>query len=224
MKKKILALCLVVALMATAIAGATLAYFTDKTDVATNTFTVGDVDIKLDEAPVDPETGKEKDGDRVITNKYENVYPGQTVDKDPTVTFEADSRDCYVRMIVTLDAEEIAALQTAFPANEYPTYWAGDLFLLENLTNGTWDNTVWVPNVENTKVGYYEFWYKEMIPAETAVEDYSLPALFTEIKFPEGMTNDQIGALNNFDVKVVAHAMQADGFADQAAAWAAWTE
>lgn len=42
MKKKILSLCLVVALAATAIIGGTLAYFTD-TDNATNTFTTANV-------------------------------------------------------------------------------------------------------------------------------------------------------------------------------------
>lgn len=46
MKKKILALCLVVALAVTAVVGGTLAYFTD-TDKETNTFTVGNVDIDL---------------------------------------------------------------------------------------------------------------------------------------------------------------------------------
>lgn len=49
MKKKIIALCLVVVLAITAITGATLAYFTD-TDEATNTFTVGNVKIKLIES------------------------------------------------------------------------------------------------------------------------------------------------------------------------------
>ena len=48
MKKKILALCLVVALAATAVIGGTLAYFTD-TESKTNTFTVGNVDIELKE-------------------------------------------------------------------------------------------------------------------------------------------------------------------------------
>lgn len=46
MKKKILALCLVVALAVTAVVGGTLAYFTD-TDEATNTFTAGGVKIDL---------------------------------------------------------------------------------------------------------------------------------------------------------------------------------
>ena len=40
MKKKILALCLVVALAVTAVVGGTLAYFTD-TDEAENVFTTG---------------------------------------------------------------------------------------------------------------------------------------------------------------------------------------
>ena len=48
MKKKIIALCLVVALAATAVIGGTLAYFTD-TDEETNTFTMGNVQIDLKE-------------------------------------------------------------------------------------------------------------------------------------------------------------------------------
>ena len=51
MKKKIVALCLCVALAVVAIGGATLAYFTD-TDDATNTFAVGDVKIDLIEQQV----------------------------------------------------------------------------------------------------------------------------------------------------------------------------
>lgn len=54
MKKKLLAMCLVVALAATAIIGGTLAYFTD-TDEATNTFTAGGVAIDLIEQQVNEE-------------------------------------------------------------------------------------------------------------------------------------------------------------------------
>lgn len=49
MKKKIVSLCLVVALAATAVIGGTLAYFTD-TQEATNTITTGDVSIALYES------------------------------------------------------------------------------------------------------------------------------------------------------------------------------
>ncbi len=48
MKKKILALSMCIALAAIAIVGASLAYFTD-TKSATNTFTVGNVKIELNE-------------------------------------------------------------------------------------------------------------------------------------------------------------------------------
>ena len=51
MKKKILTICLIVALAATAIIGGTLAYFTDKAE-ATNTFTAGGVKIDLIEQQV----------------------------------------------------------------------------------------------------------------------------------------------------------------------------
>lgn len=56
MKKKILVLCLVVALAVTAVVGGTLAYFTDK-DEATNTFTAGGVDIALIEQERDGKGG-----------------------------------------------------------------------------------------------------------------------------------------------------------------------
>lgn len=45
-KKKIVSLCLAAVLVVMAIAGATVAYFTD-TDAKTNTFTVGNVKIEL---------------------------------------------------------------------------------------------------------------------------------------------------------------------------------
>ena len=51
MKKKVVTLCLVLALAAIAIAGGTIAYFTD-TDEATNTFTAGGVKVQLIEQQV----------------------------------------------------------------------------------------------------------------------------------------------------------------------------
>lgn len=66
MKKKILTICLIVALAATAIIGGTLAYFTDK-DEATNTFTMGNVKIDLIE-DFDPQTAVLRPGSQT-TNK-----------------------------------------------------------------------------------------------------------------------------------------------------------
>lgn len=68
MKKKIIALCLIVALAATAVIGGTLAYFTD-TDEATNTFTMGNVRIDLQET-FDAENAVLRPGSQ-STNKIE---------------------------------------------------------------------------------------------------------------------------------------------------------
>ena len=58
MKKKLIAIFLCVALAAVAVVGASLAYFTD-TDSETNTFTVGNVAIKLIEEERDGKDGKQ---------------------------------------------------------------------------------------------------------------------------------------------------------------------
>ena len=88
MKKKILALCLVLALALTAIGGATLAYFTD-TDDATNTFTVGNVSIDLTEPKWDASGSADAP----------EVYPGEPLAKDPTVTNDG-ANPCFVRISV----------------------------------------------------------------------------------------------------------------------------
>ena len=88
MKKKILALALVVVLAVTAVTGATLAYFTD-TDEATNTFTVGNVSIELTE-PNWNVSGSED---------APEVYPGEALAKDPTVKNDG-ANPCFVRIKV----------------------------------------------------------------------------------------------------------------------------
>ena len=89
MKKKIIALCLVIALAATAVIGGTLAYFTDN-DAKTNTFTVGNVDITL------TEPNWEGSG----SQDAPEVYPGEPLAKDPIVT-NTGANPCFVRILVT---------------------------------------------------------------------------------------------------------------------------
>lgn len=81
MKKKIFSLCLVVALIATAVIGGTLAYFTDTTKSQVNEFTVGNVNIDLTE----PHWKNDA-----------TLMPGVTYDKDPTITVGEKSQDAYV--------------------------------------------------------------------------------------------------------------------------------
>ena len=71
MKKKVTALCLCVALLAVAVVGASLAYFTD-TKSATNTFTVGNVKIDLIESQFHRE-GNDNSGDTSIPDPTHKV-------------------------------------------------------------------------------------------------------------------------------------------------------
>lgn len=101
MKKKIVSLCLVVALLAVAIGGATLAYFTD-TDAATNTFTVGNVKIKL----IEQERG-EKDGEKALVDFEQNkpLYPIVGSAQGEKDEFDLPVAKNYVDKVVTIKNE-----------------------------------------------------------------------------------------------------------------------
>lgn len=98
--------------------GATFAYLSDTTDEVVNTFTVGagyeDQSLKLDEAPVDrDEDGKltaDFEADRVKTNEYTNLQPGEIIPKDPMVTLEAGSPKSYLFVSFDNVDEVVAAL------------------------------------------------------------------------------------------------------------------
>lgn len=100
MKKKVLALCLVIALAATAIIGGTLAYFTDTTGNVENTFTMGKVKITLDETNIN-----DPNGDRVTENDYTGtaMVPGHVFQKDPTIHVEANSEESYIFLDMTFN-------------------------------------------------------------------------------------------------------------------------
>lgn len=49
-----------------------------------------------------------------------------------------------------------------------------------------------------------------------------LATLFDSVKVPEWATGDQLKALQGFEINVVAEAIQADGFENVDAAWAAF--
>ena len=91
MKKKLTAVALVVCMLAIMLVGASLAYFTD-TDEATNTFTMGKVDIDLTEPKWDEET---PNGAKLM--------PGTVIDKDPTITVAQNSEDAYLFLDVVFN-------------------------------------------------------------------------------------------------------------------------
>ena len=170
MNKKIailaLALCMVAAI---AITG-TIAYFTDEAE-KTNTFTIGNVDIELSEPNWDANGSKEAP----------EVYPGEALAKDPTITNKGEN-PCFVRINVTgLDCLGDAGMIT------YKTDYVADKL---------GDN--WVEHTD----GY--FYYTKPLAVGTKTD-----ALFDQIVIPTGVTNGN-GELE-YDVIVSAQAVQAQG-------------
>lgn len=80
MKKKNLVPVVATLMLLSCMVGGTLAYLVDTTEAVENTFTVGNVDIALDES-------EELDL---------KMVPGRELTKDPTVTVNADSEDCWL--------------------------------------------------------------------------------------------------------------------------------
>ena len=138
MKKKLIAIFLCVALVAIAIVGASLAYFTD-TDEAKNTFTVGNVKIDLIEsryhrqgsgssgdtsipAPTGTANGMKyiADGATIYTNdeikedaknysayigeRGKNMVPGKNIAKSPYV-INTGANDAYIRIRVMIPSD-----------------------------------------------------------------------------------------------------------------------
>ena len=210
MKKRTLALILALVLVFGAAVGGTIAYLTS-TDTVTNTFTVGNVAIKLDEAAANTDGTLVAGADRVKANSYK-LIPGLTYAKDPMVTVLKDSESSYIKMTVTFS--KAAELDAIFAPN------GADM---TSIFNG-YDNTTWIykGNTENTNANTrtYEFWYKETVAAPTA--DVALDALFDSITVPSSITKEQLATIEGMTITVNAYAIQADSFANAEAAWAAF--
>lgn len=194
-----------VLLVAVSVVG-TMAYLISK-DTVTNTFTVGDVKIKLDEAKANTDGTLIANADRVKANTYK-LIPGHTYNKDPMVTVLKGSESSYIKLLVTvtksaeLDAIGVDLITT------FKGYDSANWIYKGN----TKDTTA------NTRT--YEFWYKETVAAPDA--DVELDALFDQIVVPGTITNAQLATIQGMTITVNAQAIQADGFANAEAAWAAY--
>ena len=214
-RTKALLLALSAVLLVVSTVMATMAFLTSTTDVVKNTFTVGNVQIKLDESN---EGTPDDTTDRTTKGNEYHLLPGHTYVKDPTVTVVGGSENCYVRMFVVVN--NITELKAAFDE----TYIGsdGNTFLLQNLVD--W-NTNWeyVSCTEDATAdtATYEFRYNEMVAKKS--NDTKMDALFTEITIPGSIDNAKLALLQSVSIDVYANAIQADGFANAAAAWAAWT-
>lgn len=221
MKRKIFLIttCLVLVCAITVLS--TMAYLTASAG-AVNTFTVGHVNILLDEACVDQNGELVLDDvgnpvDRVTGNEY-HLVPGRTYIKDPTITIRSASEESYVRMLVTID--KLTELDKIFEENGGAVLT--DIFLGH-------DNEIWVYAGETEDASAntitYEFRYHEPVEGFDdvgAAADIKLPPLFTEVQVPGVITGEQLATIADMTITVMGHAIQSTGFAGVDAAWAAF--
>ena len=218
---------------------ATLAYLTAG-DTVKNTFTVGNITIDLNEAKVDeygnPVYKTDEDGefildeegnkileDRVDGNKYKLV-PNREYTKDPTITVDKMSEDCYLRAIITVtkgkalaDLDYTADFDPATPAInvteafqfEWGEGWSVHDVNYDN--NGTTDNTA-------DDVYVIEARYANKVLYNKDADQ--IFKVFTHFTTPD-VTNTELATLEGMEITVNAQAIQADTFANAAAAFAA---
>lgn len=252
MKKKILSIALVVAMVAVIAAGS-LAYFTDK-DAAKNTFTVGNVHINLLESKLHREnagiangatsdselwsdvakdgtgnTNKYKAGDTFYTDaqieadaaQYTcndvKLNPGQSYHKMPYVK-NTGANDAYIRIRVMIPAD----LDTAVLNSSMYTSTAmnsGEFTM-------AYDDTAAVVR-DGIKYNVYTFTRTEAL----APNEMTYWNVWGTIHMDADVTNEEIEGLfgegkayadGTFPVLVEADAIQADGFANATAAFAAF--
>ncbi|MEE0930227.1 MAG: SipW-dependent-type signal peptide-containing protein [Acutalibacteraceae bacterium] len=211
-KSKALILLLCAMLLVVSTVFGTIAYLTSE-DKAVNTFTVGNVSIKLDEADVNLDGTPIEGADRVDGNEY-HLIPGQTYIKDPTVTVLEGSENSYIRMLVTIN--KISELKLAL----------GDDFLPENYVTG-WDSSIWscVANTDNgDNTITYEFRYYKTVDTFNTDADIVLEPLFKSFTLPGEITGEELAKISNLEITVVANAIQSLGFDDADTAWVAFDE
>lgn len=192
--KKALLLTLCAVLLVAASVLGTMAYLTS-TDEVQNTFTVGQVQITLDEKDTDNST---PDADRDKANAY-HLLPGNEYEKDPTVHVNAVSEDSWIFVKVE---NGIAAFEAATSTEEN-----GYKSISDQITANGWNPLDGVANV------YYKPYTKSATGSDLIV--------FSNFKIADTANDLQGWATLKATVNITAYAVQKDGFDTASAAWTA---
>ncbi len=211
-KKRFVAILLCVTLVALAAIGATFAYLTD-TKTVNNTFTMGNVAIKLDETNVNDPTG-----DRVTSNTY-NVYPGAVVTKDPIV-HNVGENAAYIRATVNVSnwMNLCAAYYPDFGIHFPSAGYENSLQLLVGQLGEGW-SVVGVTIGDTFTDGAFGAKFILKYDGKLAA-GADTTAMFQSVTIPAGIDNANTDSFK--EVKVVAQAIQADGFETWEDAFAAY--
>ena len=220
MKKKILALCLCVALAATAIVGASLAYFTD-TDKADNVFTTGKVDISL------KENFEQNSKLLPATGSAQNDTLENGVKKEVAVKVETGSEDTYVRVHIAIPSILDDGAST-FDAKNNVLHFNYDK---NSIGEGKWDwsKTTGAPyegdwnyyetTIDGIKYNVYVVTYGTALKADETTPEYAMHQVYLDSKVTSADMEKLVKALGNeWEIKVIAEGTQAAGFDDAYAA------
>lgn len=192
-KKVLLGGVAALALVGTSVFG-TYMYLTSQANV-TNTFTVGNVNITMDETDIDNST----DGAaRVTANSY-HIYPGQSYTKDPIVHVSAGSEDSWVFVTVK---NEIASIEE----NDNENYNSITAQIEESWTKigDDGDGTI-----------LYKYSAGKVAHSDSVTD----LTVFTAFTVDDDITGTDLAEYNNKTVIVNAYAVQAEGFATAEDAW-----
>ena len=245
MKKKLTAIFLCVALVAIAVVGASLAYFTD-TDTKTNTFTAGGVKIELIEKQRNADsTALEdfKDGKTLMPIVGSAQGEQETVDgvKLPTAENYVDKimtikntgkSDAYVRIFV--------AVPTALQNGQTPNAPRYDVlhwnFNGDSCAEGQWTDEIVVANptvIDGVEYKIYSRTYTTALKADEVTATPAYIGFYLDktvnmnadgkytVDWGNGPVVIDYDLSNGVKIPVFAQAIQAEGFASAADAFAA---
>ncbi len=203
MKRKAIALCLLVAVAAIAIAGTSLAYFTDK-DQADNVFVVGNVKIQLLEnfeqnSKLLPATGSVEDG------TLQNAIVKE-VDVKNTGTEPAYAR-VHIAVPAVLDAQPNPLLHFTYSEASLK-HWSW-----EKTSGGLWNS--YNTTIDGIVYHVYVVTYRQPLAPASVTEDHAIYQVFLDSR----ATGDDVAELNeilgeNWEIKVLAEGVQSAGFSD----------
>jgi len=205
MKKKTVALLMVLTLLVGGIVGGTMAWLFDKTDSVTNTFVVGNIgELSLSEDTT--ATGANyKDGKYLIT-------PGVDIVKNPVVTYTPATEGNGI-----LNVDAYVFVKVEFGAN---SDWAknGKTYESDFLTWSMADAWIQLDGQENV---YYQVIEEENLTSA----DVTMPVIRNDtITVSDEITKDDIaGTTGNIvdpdSITFTAYAIQKDAMTDAAEAW-----